>query len=194
MKLRQFIPYILTFTALVFGSLATAVVAEGNAYVGTKKCKMCHMKEWTAWAETKMAKAFEQLKPGESAEAKKSAGLDPARDYTRDVTCLPCHTTGYAQPGGFVDAEKTPELEGVGCEMCHGAGSTYTQAQYMSLQNKEFKTADLAAAGLVGQITEVQCTQCHNRKSPFVGATYVFDFAKRKEQGTHAKFPLKFSH
>ena len=38
------------------------------------------------------------------------------------------------------------------------------------------------------------CTDCHNDESPFVAEGYVFDFAARKEQGTHAKFPLKYKH
>ena len=50
------------------------------------------------------------------------------------------------------------------------------------------------AAGLVGEITQAQCTGCHNPKSPFVGDDYVFDFAARKDQGTHEKFPLKYKH
>lgn len=194
MKRTLFVPLTLVLSGLILVPAASAAAEAGNAYVGTRKCKMCHLKEWTSWSETKMAKAFEQLKPGESADAKKGAGLDPGKDYTRDAACLPCHTTGYGQSGGFVDGEKTPDLAGVGCEMCHGPGGTYTQSQYMSLQNKEYRKGELLTAGLVGPITEGQCTRCHNRKSPFVGANYVFDFAKRKEQGTHVKFPLKYQH
>lgn len=184
----------LILPALLLGFVASAGAAGENAFVGNKKCKMCHLKEWNSWSETKMAKAFLQLKPGESAEAKKTAGLDPAKDFTKDTACLPCHTTGYGRPGGFTDIEKTPDLAGVGCEACHGPGGTYTQSQYMSLTNKEYKRADLAAVGLVATIAESQCIVCHNDKSPFVGDKYVFDFAKRKEQGTHEKFPLKYQH
>lgn len=173
---------------------ASAVMAGEHAYVGSKKCKMCHFKEWKSWSETKMAKAFEQLKSGMAAEAKKKAGLDANKDYTKDATCLPCHTTGHGKPGGFTDIATTPDLAGVGCEMCHGAGGTYTQSHYMSLNNKEYKKADLVAVGLIGEITQAQCTVCHNSKSPFIGAGYVFDFAARKEQGTHAKSPLKYTH
>ena len=173
---------------------ACAAMAGEHAYVGSKKCKMCHIKEWNSWSGTKMANAFEQLKPGIAAEAKKKAGLDANKDYTKDATCLSCHTTGYGKPGGFSDIETTPDRAGVGCEMCHGAGGTYTQSQHMTLNNKEYKKADLVAAGLNGEITQAQCTVCHSSKSPFVGADYVFDFAARKEQGTHAKFPLKYQH
>ena len=194
MKRGLLVSRTLILPALILCLVADAATAAENSYVGSKKCKVCHLKEWNSWSGTKMAKAFDKLKPGESADAKKTAGLDPNKDYTRDATCLPCHTTGYGQPGGFADLEKTPDLAGVGCEMCHGPGGTYTQSQYMSLSNKEYKRAALATVGLVASITESQCSVCHNKKSPFVGDNYVFDFAKRKEQGTHEKFPLKYQH
>lgn len=173
---------------------AAGALAEEHAYVGSKKCKVCHMKEWKSWSETKMANSFENLKPGERAEQKTAAGLDPQKDYTADETCLRCHTTGYGKPGGFVDAASTPDLAGVGCEMCHGPGGTYTKSGYMTLKNKDYKKAELVAVGLTDTITESQCAVCHNSDSPFVGDDYVFDFEARKSQGTHEKFPLKNPH
>ena len=178
----------------LLGAAVPARAAEGHAFVGANKCKMCHINEAKSWSQTKMANAFELLKPGVNAEAKKKAGLDSAKDYTKDVTCLPCHTTGYGKPGGFVDFATTPNLAGVGCEMCHGAGGSYAVDALMSLKNKEYKKADVVAAGLVATVTEAQCLSCHNNKSPFVGKDYKFDFVTRKEQGTHQKFPLKFQH
>ena len=142
-----------------------------------------------------MAKAFDLLKPGARAEQKVAAGLDPNKDYTKDAECLPCHTVGYGQKGGFVDIEKTPNHAGVGCEMCHGPGGTYTQDQHMSLKNQEYKKEELVAVGLVGEITAETCTKsCHNNKSPFVGEDYVFEFEANKDKGTHEKFPLKYQH
>ncbi len=172
---------------------ATAQAAE-HAYVGIKGCKKCHIKQYKSWAETKMANAFELLKPGVQADEKKAADLDPDMDYTQDETCLACHTTGYGETGGFVDFESTPELAGVGCETCHGAGSTYTQNEYMSLKNKEYSRAEVVAAGMVEQIGMDQCSVCHNTDSPFVGDDYVFDFAAKKDEGTHESFPLKYEH
>lgn len=181
------------FTA-VLAAAGTGVVAEDHEYTGSKKCKLCHLKEWKSWSETKMANAFELLKPGERADKKKAAGLDPQKDYTTDATCLRCHTTGYGKPGGYVDAASTADLAGVGCEMCHGAGGTYTKDGYMTLKNNQFKKADLVAVGLSDPITQKQCAVCHNTDSPFVGDDYVFDFEARKSQGTHEKFPLKYTH
>lgn len=174
---------------------AAPLAAEGEpGYVGAKKCKMCHIKEYNSWVGTKMANAFEALKPGVSAEAKKKANLDPAKDYRKDAACLGCHTTGHGKPGGFVSIDATPDLVGVQCEACHGPGETYTEKAYMSLQNKAYKKSELVAVGLVDQITKDQCVGCHNAKSPFVGADYVFDFEARKTKGTHEKFPLKHPH
>jgi hypothetical protein len=170
------------------------ILADDHAYVGSKKCKVCHLKEWKSWSETKMATVFNNLKPGERAEAKKAAGLDPDKDYTKDATCLPCHTTGYGKEGGFVDLESTLELAGVGCEACHGAGGTYVQDGHMTLKNKEYKKADLVAVGLVDQVSDKQCVSCHNEDSPFVAEGFVFDFEANKDEGTHEKFPLKYQH
>jgi len=174
--------------------LAPLSRAQEHAFVGTKNCKKCHLKQWKSWVETKMANSFDVLKPGERAEQKTAAGLDPQADYTTDATCLPCHTTGYGKEGGFVDVATTPELAGVGCEMCHGAGAAYTADDKMSLKNKEYKRSEVVAAGMVETITEAQCVHCHNTDSPFVGDDYVFDFETRKDEGTHEHFPLKYDH
>jgi hypothetical protein len=180
--------------AILGGPVCSAAGGE-HSYVGTKKCKVCHMKEWISWSKTKMALAFEVLKPGERADKKKAAGLDPAKDYTKDAGCLVCHAVGYGKPGGFKDFETTPDLAGVGCEMCHGPGGTYTKAEYMSLKNPAYKKSDLIGVGLVGTIDAQTCAGlCHNDKSPFVAKGYVFDFAARRDQGVHERVPLKNQH
>jgi hypothetical protein len=184
---------ILIFSGILFSQDENAT--QEHSYIGAKGCKKCHLKEARSWEQTKMAQAYDLLKPGERAEAKKSVGLDPEKDYTKDADCLPCHTTGYGEPGGFVSFEKTPELAGVGCEMCHGAGSEYTQEQYMSLKNKEYKLTEVVKAGLVSPITGEACTdRCHNEKSPFFKKDQPFDFKLRKVQGTHEHFALKYKH
>ncbi len=191
-RLRQ--PSCVLLAILLLSAGFSAASGGDEEYLGSKKCRPCHLKEWKSWSETTMAKAFEVLRPGERAPEKQAAGLDPAKDYTADATCLPCHVTGYGKPGGFTDIEATPDLAGVGCEMCHGAGGGYVKDEYMSLKNKEYKKADLVAVGMVGEITEDQCKGCHNTDSPFVGDDYVFDFAANKDTGTHEKFPLKYPH
>ena len=177
--------------AVALAGAAVPAVAGEHPFVGSKKCKKCHLKQYKSWAETKMAKAFELLKPGVSAEAKKAANLDPAKDYTADEKCVGCHVTGYGKPGGFVDIASTPDLAGVGCESCHGAGGTYIQPEHMSLKNKNYKKADIVAVGMVDTVGVEQCSGCHNEKSPFFKE---FNFEKRKDEGTHEHFPLKYEH
>jgi hypothetical protein len=184
---------IIAFLTLSLSSLLPG--EDEHAYVGSKKCKMCHLKEWKSWSETKMAKSFELLQPGIRAEQKKAAGLDPDKDYSMDAECLPCHTVGYGKEGGFSNLESTPDHAGVGCEMCHGPGGTYIQKQYMSLQNKNYKRDEIIAVGMVDQINAETCTAvCHNNESPFVGEDYVFDFEARKDEGIHERYPLKYEH
>jgi cytochrome c553 len=174
---------------------ASRTEETGHEYVGSKNCKKCHIKEHKSWAATKMAKAYDSLKPGVAKEQKAAVGLDPDKDYTKDAECLSCHTTGYGKAGGFVDIATTPELAGVGCESCHGAGGTYVQDQYMSLKNKNYKREDIVAVGMVGEITAENCTtQCHNEKSPFAGDDYQFDFETMRQKDAHENFPLKYQH
>ena len=90
---------LLVVSFVLFAGL-TATAADDHAYVGSKKCKMCHLKEYKSWSETKMANSFDTLKPGERAEAKTKAGLDPDKDYTTDATCIACHVTGDGKEGG----------------------------------------------------------------------------------------------
>ena len=184
----------LTLIGLPLLALTTPAADDGFGYVGSKKCKICHLKEYKSWAETNMANAFDLLKPGARAEERVAAGLEADKDYTTDVACVKCHVTGYGQPGGFVSIEETPELAGVGCETCHGPGGIYIKPEHMSLKNKEYDKATLVAIGLVDTVGEQQCVSCHNGESPFVPDDHVFDFESKKDEGTHEKFPLKYKH
>ena len=185
-------------SVILVGGLALLLVASSGAetptYVGAKKCRACHLKQFQTWEQTKMAKSFELLRAGAASAAKKKANLDPAKDYTHDEKCLGCHTTGYGKPGGFVSLEKTPDLVGVQCESCHGPGSEYLKEGAMTLKNKDYKRADLLKLGLVAISAETCTGQCHNNKSPFVGKDYVFNYEQRRAQGTHEHAALRFQH
>ncbi len=190
---------IISIISLLFViSLVTAVQANAAKYVGAKKCKACHMKQYKAWKKTSMATSFEKLKAGVDADAKKKAGLDPAKDYTHDAKCLACHTTGYGKEGGFKSIEETPKLANVQCEGCHGPGSEYKNVMKKSRKKwkKEgYKSADLKAHGLIiPSEDEVGCMSCHGGGSPFnekVDAEYKFNFKERLEN-THKHYPLKY--
>lgn len=177
---------------IITAILAIPASAQEHEFVGTKNCRKCHIKQYKSWSETKMAKAYESLIAGEDVEIKEELGLDPQKDYTTDETCIACHVTGWGQPGGFTSFEETPELAGISCEACHGAGGTYTQDGYMTLKNKEYKRSDLVVVGLTHPIDVSVCVQCHNENVPI--PDYTFDFEAKKEEGSHATSPLKYNH
>ncbi len=193
---------IITGVVSILFVMALFVVTNANAsdakYIGAKKCKACHMKQFKSWKKTSMATSFENLKAGVKADAKTAAGLDPAKDYTADADCLKCHTTGYGKAGGFTTFAETPKLAGVQCESCHGPGSIY--AKTMKKNKKKWKkegytTASLKAEGLIiPSEDEAGCMACHGGESPFtdkVDAKYKFEFKDRLEK-THKHFPLKY--
>lgn len=116
---------------LLLGVVAGGLqAAEPLEYKGFRACTKCHEQIGESWIKTAHASAFESLKPQVKAEAKKKAGLDPARDFTRDPDCIGCHVTGYGAPGGYhpdMGADQAKVVLGVTCESCHGAGSIYRQ-------------------------------------------------------------------
>ena len=190
--------------AIAGGLVTLAVVrsepglaADGPKYSPASSCKKCHFKQYKSWKDTSMALTFEKLKPGVAAEAKTKAGLDPNADYTHDAKCLPCHTTGYGKPGGFVSIEETPELAGIACDSCHGPSESYLEI--MTIKYKSHPIKEMTDLGLIYPSTEAQCVACHNDESPFnasVDPAYAFDFATavRDAAGTHEHKPLKGEH
>ena len=183
--------------ALAFLGPRAPVQAEvpGPVYVGSRKCKKCHRKQHKSFEKTKMAGSFTILAPGERADAKTKAGLDPNADYRTDDKCLKCHTVGFGHEGGFqsgmdlAEAEKA-ELLGVGCEGCHGPAGGWLQD---GIHDKDLKDEAVKAErmpqmeelGFAPKPEEKNCTGCHNDESPNFQA---FDFEKRKDEGTHEHF------
>lgn len=164
-----------------------------GSYLGSKTCARCHEEQARSWAQTRMARTFDVLRKGRKAKEKLIAGLDPNRDYTHDVKCIPCHTTGYGRVGGFVSEEKTPEMVGIGCEECHGAGGTYVDNP-MGETDPTFRTEEAQSAGLIYPPTARVCVRCHNQESPYLGMNYKFDYEKMVKLGTHRHFQLRYDH
>ena len=86
--------------------------------------------------------------PGRWEVKSKSWGPQPALDAKGD--CLGCHTSGYDPAAG------TWKETGVGCEMCHGPGSTHAAATDKKATITRF--ADLPPARQA-----MACAQCHAR-------------------------------
>ena len=117
---------------------AAGIPAEAK-YIGSKKCRLCHMPEHKTWNATKHATNFDTLKG----------------DEVKNPDCLRCHTTGYGKPGGFVSVETTPNLKGTGCEGCHGPGSEHRKAAKASPKWP-------GGAKNINKVPQNACVQCHN--------------------------------
>lgn len=83
-------------------------------YVGKINCRDCHANIYDQYVN------------------EQPMGInDPATYHTDDRhrgECGACHVTGFGQPtGGQLDGS-TPQLDGIGCESCHGPGSKHLTA------------------------------------------------------------------
>jgi len=146
----------------------------GAEYIGSNKCKMCHMKEYKSWSETRHAKALENLAAAGADTVKATAAmlkveLKGAADKADE--CVVCHTTGFHLAGGYPAADSTlnANVAFVGCEGCHGPGSLHKAAA------KEDKKKTINRG-----VTENLCKSCHTPEmSP------KFAFADYKAKGVH---------
>lgn len=186
--------------SIASATLPAVVLGGGDyEYIGSSKCKKCHLSQYKTWAKTEMGQAFETLKPGRAVEIKKKHNLDPEKDYSQDPNCIECHTTGYGHAGGYATPDpsdkkavrKAKKLMNVGCESCHGPGSAYIKVfEEIFKSKRKYKVEELYAVGLT-KIEESTCTTCHNDKGPTFDSSEPFDFEKRKDEGTHDHKELK---
>ncbi len=86
------------------------VSGPASAYAGAQACLACHAGVHSTYMFTAHAQAF--------------ASLQRIHQDTNS-SCLACHTVGYGLPTGFTNAIKTPLLEGVQCENCHGPAANH---------------------------------------------------------------------
>lgn len=190
-------------------------------FVGSLKCNgSCHDPWQQAWRETGHAKTYELLKPGVRAEAKKKAeasikekllkygGRDQAfvdsldvtkADFTKEPLCLRCHTTGYGQKGGFIPGKTEivpgePNLEQVGCEMCHSVRGGSQFRILMKITVGDFSSAQAEKLGKrYDNNTGHVCMRCHEHPNtpfqPSVDPKYKFNFEeRRKKVHDHKKY------
>jgi hypothetical protein len=100
-------------------------------FIGNDDCALCHNKIFKHWEETGHASAYETLVKAE---------------HEYDPECIECHVIGLNYFTGFETIESTPKLKGVGCESCHGPGSSH----------KETLSKDY------GKVIVDNCEICHN--------------------------------
>ena len=111
----------------------------GAQYVGSGQCSNCHASINSQYAHQIM---------GQNAPAPASYSMSGA-----SKTCYGCHVVGATQTSGFISISATPNLDGIGCEDCHGPGSKH-----------------VASHGDIRQITRVPpdktCWTCHGDRDP----------------------------
>jgi len=121
----------------LFALFAPSVWSEKEkaTYVGMEKCKECHPEHVESYYSWKYSKNFRIIQ---------------MRRKDHDPNCLPCHTTGYGQKGGFSSMEETPGMVNKQCESCHGPASLHLKAP-TKLEHQETLS-----------IPENLCTTCHS--------------------------------
>lgn len=153
-----------------------AASVEGADYVGTGKCKTCHLTEYKSWQTLDHAKAMETLRtldPAKAGEVATKLGVKLEGKAADSDNCVGCHTVGHLLTGGYPQADSTKNVgvSAVGCESCHGPGSKHVSAE--KAVKKNF---------IYGKPTEAMCKNCHNAvMSP------KFDLATYKAKGVHEK-------
>ena len=160
-----------------------ATSVAGASYVGSQKCKMCHLKEHKSWQTTPHAGTLDSLRlasPEAVAAFAKQIGVKAAGVASDNSTCLGCHTTGFGVAGGYppaddvhkatgADSTRIVALGSVGCESCHGPGSMHLSAE------KAVKKTVINSA-----ISAATCRGCHT-----ASASPHFDYDKYKAKGVH---------
>ena len=154
------------FLVIICVCFVFSLVHAGDfAYVGYKKCKMCHKGE-------KKGNVFEKWEKGPHSKALESLKKDGSE---KKAECLECHVTAFNNGGYKVGDADAAKFEGVQCEECHGPGSVYKKMSIMKDKKKSLEN------GLI-EPDEAICKKCHNKKSPtFKG----FDFKEYLKKIDH---------
>jgi len=126
----------------------------GAVFVSANRCGECHQAQQALWAATPHASAYEVL----------------SEDARVQAECLECHVTGFGLTGGY--GGEGPNLKGVQCEACHGAGSLHPALPISRS----------------GRAVEKTCRQCHtpSRSPEFDLRTYWGRVVCLASAGQHA--------
>jgi hypothetical protein len=151
-----------------------AAPAPTSGYIGTNKCRTCHLPQFTAWQKTGHAHAMETLISAPDSTVVKMAAklkLQVKGKAADSDGCVGCHVVGHKLPGGYpaTDSVKTAQVMNVGCEACHGPGAKHLTA---ALADKK-KTINT-------QPTAKMCMQCH---TPVMSPK--FNFEEYRKTGVH---------
>jgi len=133
---------LLQASSLVADSLQTGEFE----YVGSEKCRLCHVDVYKSWLKTSHASASGRL----------------TEMSLHGTECAECHTTGTARDG--------EDLLNVGCEACHGPGSEYRK---MRVMKDPIKAHELGLR-IQSEIVCIRCH--NDRCEHFDGFDYIQSF------------------
>jgi hypothetical protein len=149
--------------------------SAGNTFVGSELCFSCHASGPANgpaghWIASRHSRAFHTLTTDQA------RALAASREDYKDITdpsteqrCRMCHLTAAQNPDAVFAADYEPR-QGVGCEACHGPGSTYIDREIM-----QDRATFLASGGRIPD--ELTCRTCHRDEA--------FDFMTRLERIRH---------
>lgn len=129
---------------------------EGLTYAGNAVCSTCHPAIFMHWQTTAHAQAHQTL-------------VRVGHEY--DPECVSCHVTGLYYEGGFISAEETPGLRGIGCEGCHGQGSGHVEATLKGQPPRGY-----------GRVEVWVCESCHD-----LGHSSRFEYKSYWQRIAHPK-------
>ena len=116
---RLFLTRLLLSSIFFFSLFVVSLFAQERYYVGTSQCASCHEEEYQNYKKyAKKAHSFQAVE-----KMRRHLSSEEVKH------CYRCHTTGYGEPGGFVDEKTTPDLKNVRCEVCHGPGSAHVESE-----------------------------------------------------------------
>ncbi len=134
-------------------------------YAGASACAECHGNIQTTVALTAHAGAF-------------TNAFFVAAGGQTNHSCLACHSVGYGLASGFVSSSKTPQLEGVQCENCHGPAANHAASPF---DPTVIPQLELAAQ---------DCGGCHSaRYAPASVAAWHPPFFENWSASPHATIP-----
>ncbi len=118
-----------------------AINSKKYYYTGNTKCRLCHRKFFIGRKKDPHDFTMERL-------------LETGHQV--NAQCLPCHTTGYDVPSGFVNLNETPKLANVQCEGCHGPGNVH-----INIARKTKKGGGLLVGVDSSNRLKKMCKSCH---------------------------------
>ncbi len=172
-----------TITRYVIGQNVVHYCQDYPDYVGNRWCNDCHSDESMTYNRSAHNRAMQPLNQ---------------KKEQRNPDCLPCHTTGYGETGGYRDYTDTQHLLNVGCESCHGPAKEHlcleTQLKEAIKMNSNKKATEAQLALIEAnsgdydhkirkEVPEEICLKCHTEEwSPNFDYEKLLPIVSHKEE------------